>query len=615
MNKKSYADIITERYIKDNNENSKLDNYENLKDIESCFYDELNNTNIKGFPFASDFVNSKNEKINYDVYKTLSKDEKKKYRLRYYYMPLMHELYIGTTGSGKTTTCIEPQLRAISSQKNKPNIFISDPKGEIFSHNVKHLIDNGYKVQVLNFKNPNFSNTWNPLEEIYLKQAEIHQIGLDAHVIKNNEVDKSLKKIAEEKEYNKAFHIVYKNMAFPTYKSFKDYMDSKKYLAHSHVTTLVNQICIQMFPDEEYNKDPIWNDGAREFFKGAMLALLEDSIKPENEFTKEMFNIRTVNNVYTLANSVEYEYENSSSQKLKEFKKGKSKEALDKIEIVTEAPDNTRKGYLSTCESMIGNWLNGHIFSLTTTTNISLDDSKSPIALFVITRDYDKSDNGVAGLFLNWVYSKFLEKAEKEERIDGVNSSRPLHFLLDEFANIPAISDFETKIATSRSRNIYFHIFLQSYEQLNAIYDEDIANIIINNCNQQVFLGSQSYKSKERFSKECGKKTIKLVNPTSQEDLNLIDYAPTIPLSKLNNVESGHMYLKRINMDVFESHFVRSYELANEGIFKNFDEENFEKYLPYNSINPDDSKYIYKGVIPDENDKDKNFNKLFKEDL
>ena len=166
MNRNSYSDIILSRYIKENVENSQVLLYKDIsKDykFETCLYEDLNKTEIKGFPFASDFYDGK-KSIDYNEYCKLTAEEKKKYHLRYHYVPLMHELYIGTTGSGKTTTCIEPQIRAISSQKNKPNIFISDPKGEIYLHNVKHLIDNGYKVQLLNFKNIKHTNCWNPLE-------------------------------------------------------------------------------------------------------------------------------------------------------------------------------------------------------------------------------------------------------------------------------------------------------------------------------------------------------------------------------------------------------------------------------------------------------------------
>ena len=75
-----------------------------------------------------------------------------------------------------------------------------------------------------------------------------------------------------------------------------------------------------------------------------------------------------------------------------------------------------------------------------------------------------------------------------------------MHFLLDEFANIPKIPDFDNKIATARSRDIWFHLFIQAYDQLELIYGPQTANIIIDNCNQQAFLGSQSIATKERFA-------------------------------------------------------------------------------------------------------------------
>ena len=619
MNRNSYSDIILSRYIKENVENSQVLLYKDIsKDykFETCLYEDLNKTEIKGFPFASDFYDGK-KSIDYNEYCKLTAEEKKKYHLRYHYVPLMHELYIGTTGSGKTTTCIEPQIRAISSQKNKPNIFISDPKGEIYLHNVKHLIDNGYKVQLLNFKNIKHTNCWNPLEEIYEKQVSIPLIGKDAKFVKGNEVDHSLSLAADKSEFKNGFHIVYNDIAFPNYETFNTYVDGIKFLAHAEVTSLVNQLCSQMFPDDKMSSnDPTWQSGSREFFNGIILALLEDAINPEKHFTKEMFNIKTVNDVFTLASKYNHEdpHGNSDSEKLEQFMLGKSKETLDKLEIVIKTAPNTKKGFLSTCQSMIGKWMNGHIFGLTTETNIDLDDSKQPIALFIITRDYDKSDNAVAGLFLNWVYRRFLEKAEKAERKDGIAAGRPLHFMLDEFANIPAIPDFEIKIATSRSRNMWFHIYLQSYEQLNTVYKENVATIIIDNCNQQTFLGSQSVETKERFSRECGQKTIKsLKSSLDNNEASIVSY-PVISLSTLNNIETGWMFVKRIKWDVIKSTYVRSYQCADEEIFKNFRGVSFEDFAPINLANPGKSKYQYAAVIPDRYLDDPNYYTLTREE-
>ena len=594
MNREGYSDFFTRREINENRENADLLYYQDLKKqglLESCFYDDLPKTNIKGFPVASDFSDEEGNSLDYEQYSKLSPEEKKRYRLKFYYLPYMHELYIGTTGSGKTTTCIEPQIRAMASQKNKPNLFISDPKGEIFLHNVKHLKENGYNVQILNFKNIRFSHTWNPLEELYEQEKAIEKIGEDAICVKSNKVDEKLFLAADKSEFKNGYHFVFDNKAFPTYKLFKEYVESAKFLAHANVSSL----CSQMFPDDQRSNDPTWSNGAREYFNGIILALLDDLHIPEKNFTKEMLNVKTLNDVYTLTTKYNRDRINDGdpdAEKFEEFLKGKSKEATDKIEIVAKTADSTKKGFLSTCESMIGKWMNGHIFSLTSETSINLDDSKNPIALFIITRDYDKSDNAVAGLFLNWVYRQFLQKAEKEERKDGISGGRPIHFMLDEFANIPAIPDFEIKIATSRSRNMWFHIYLQSYEQLNSSYKPTTASIIIDNCNQQIFLGSQSVSTKERFSKECGQFTVKNKLEGRYESM------PVLPISELNKVDPGYLYVKRNRWNVVKSMFVRSYQCAKEGIFKDFDTASFEQYAPLNKVNPSDKKYTYNAVIP-----------------
>ena len=81
------------------------------------------------------------------------------------------------------------------------------------------------------------------------------------------------------------------------------------------------------------------------------------------------------------------------------------------------------------------------------------------------------------------------------------------YFILDEFANIGRIPDFDKKISTSRSRGISFSVILQNLDQLEAIY-EKAYETIIGNCDTHVFLGSNSQKTVEYFSKALGEKTI-----------------------------------------------------------------------------------------------------------
>ena len=83
----------------------------------------------------------------------------------------------------------------------------------------------------------------------------------------------------------------------------------------------------------------------------------------------------------------------------------------------------------------------------------------------------------------------------------------PCFFILDEFANIGKIPDFDKKISTSRSRKISFSVILQNLDQLEAVYEKS-HETIVGNCDTHVFLGSNSFKTVEYFSKELGEKTI-----------------------------------------------------------------------------------------------------------
>ena len=83
----------------------------------------------------------------------------------------------------------------------------------------------------------------------------------------------------------------------------------------------------------------------------------------------------------------------------------------------------------------------------------------------------------------------------------------PTFFICDEFANIGKIPDFDKKISTSRSRGISFSVILQNLDQLEAVYEKSYETIM-GNCDTHVFLGSNSYKTVEYFSKALGEKTI-----------------------------------------------------------------------------------------------------------
>ena len=76
-----------------------------------------------------------------------------------------HTLVIGATGSGKTQTVIFPTVKILA--KKKESMIITDPKGEIYEETANMLKERGYNVILLNFRDPQNGNSWNPMDLPY----------------------------------------------------------------------------------------------------------------------------------------------------------------------------------------------------------------------------------------------------------------------------------------------------------------------------------------------------------------------------------------------------------------------------------------------------------------
>ena len=136
-------------------------------------------------------------------------------------------------------------------------------------------------------------------------------------------------------------------------------------------------------------------------------------------------------------------------------------------------------------------------------------------ALFIIISDTNKTMNFMATIMYTQIFNLLCEKADNE-----YNGSLPVpvHCILDEFANIGRIPDFEILISTIRSRKISASIILQSLAQLNSIYDK-AADIISDNCDTFLFLGGKG-KTLKDISELLGKETIDLYNTSDTRGSN-----------------------------------------------------------------------------------------------
>ncbi len=129
----------------------------------------------------------------------------------------------------------------------------------------------------------------------------------------------------------------------------------------------------------------------------------------------------------------------------------------------------------------------------------TIGDKKT--ALFLIMSDTDSTFNFVIAILQSQLTNLLCDKAD-----DVYGGRLPVHvrFILDEFANIGQIPQFDKLIATIRSREISASIILQSQSQLKAIY--------VGNCDTMLFLGGKEKTTLKEISEILGKETIDSFN-------------------------------------------------------------------------------------------------------
>lgn len=168
------------------------------------------------------------------------------------------------------------------------------------------------------------------------------------------------------------------------------------------------------------------------------------------------------------------------------------------------APEKTYGSILSSLQSKLGKFDSKEIAELTSTNTIDFTDiGKEKTAVYVISSDTHAAYDFLLTIFFSQMIQQLYDYADE----NGGALPVPTYFILDEFANIGKIPDFDKKISTSRSRKISFSVILQNVDQLEAVYEKSYETIM-GNCDTHLFLGSNSYKTVEYFSKQLGEKTI-----------------------------------------------------------------------------------------------------------
>lgn len=117
----------------------------------------------------------------------------------------------------------------------------------------------------------------------------------------------------------------------------------------------------------------------------------------------------------------------------------------------------------------------------------TLGDEGRKTALFIIVPDTDDTFNFIVAIMYSQMFNMLCTIADEKYKGEFPTHVR---FMLDEFANIGQIPNFEKLISTIRSRNISATIILQAFSQLKTIY-KDKSDTIVGNCDTSIFLGGK----------------------------------------------------------------------------------------------------------------------------
>ena len=239
--------------------------------------------------------------------------------------------------------------------------------------------------------------------------------------------------------------------------------------------------------------DPFWDDSAEMLLKALIYYLM--ATRPEEE-----------QNLESCAELVRAANTSGGSNLLTELisKLPYDHPARMNYKSIEIAPEKTYSSILSTLQSKLGKFDSKEIAELTSTDTINFEDiGNKKTAVYVISSDTHTAYDFLLTIFFSQMIQQLYNYADD----NGGALKVPTYFILDEFANIGKIPDFDKKISTSRSRKISFSVILQNLDQLEAVYEKSYETII-GNCDTHVFLGSNSYKTVEYFSKALGEKTI-----------------------------------------------------------------------------------------------------------
>ncbi len=471
----------------------------------------------------------------------------------------IHTMIIGTTGSGKTQTYINPSIRILSQIGTKPCMVITDPKGEVYNDNSIQLKEAGYRIIVLDLRYPYASTRWNPMDNAYVQYHRAAQLIKEIKIHRGDKPTTYDLKLADDpKSFGEEWY-EFNRSAYAKKEQIRSDLDAKAQELRDNAENELREVASSIVPIES-KTDSSWERGAQDFLYGIMLAMLEDSMDPNLGMTREKFNF------YNLAKIATFKDDDPDNpfgtvRNYCAYRDKFSKVPSLTSTAINNAP-NTTRSYMGVLMSRISIFQDAGICYATSYNDMNFDDfTDQPTVLFIKVPDEKESRHCIATMCVSQLYKKLVEKASETEKL---RLKRNVYFLLDEFANLPKIDKMDSLITVGRSRGIFFSLVVQSYSQLESKYGKEVAETIRGNCNIQIFIGTEDQKTREEFSKMCGEVSIETQSTSTsksdgeQSSINRTQQAQRVTRPLIYPYELGQLEKFEVIVKIFKEHPIRT---------------------------------------------------------
>lgn len=387
----------------------------------------------------------------------------------------------GCSGSGKTRGFVKPNLlQAYGSY------IVSDPKGNLYNEFKDYLQEKGYKTYLLDYKNPENSNSYNMFDYVDTEE-DMRKIGMMLMESKGIKSEKEPYWSLSASEYITAIIALVKTK-----------MPKEKQNIHT-VAEIINTEMIPINSNEEYLKYRLCMNHLSGKYDDFLKIIIDDNKYTIDDERCEYYVEEPIRPVGLKSYFYYLKEEEPDSYAVKMYG-----------QHFAESADSTRQCITMEAKTIVNDYCSKSLEKMVNSSDFKLEDiGKEKTAIFVSASDTDRSLDSLVNIFYTQCMNELCDFADNKCK----NSRLPIdvRFILDDFATNCKINDFDKSIAMIRSRGISASILVQNLSQLNTCYEAG-AKTICSNCDTWLYYGSNDFETAELMAKQVNMPTDMLFN-------------------------------------------------------------------------------------------------------